>query len=196
MRKIVYTLFIIIASAATTSARSLLDTFVSTLSAMDNYATEFTVTTTAENYSNVVTGSYFKQGGNTYVGTFDKEYYIGNDVKYEVNILSKEIIVDLPQISTHDLFLKPIGYFSSLAKQYKAEDTIYDNAKAVALTPKDKKRTDRVVIVADSDGLLPYKVIMKDGPQTATIVFEVVRGKAMPTFDRAKYPDFEVVDMR
>ena len=192
MKRVLAALFIIIGIKAA-SAATLLDTFEQTLTAMGRYCVEFTVT--MDQYS--TSGRYVVSGNDFYAAVEGVEYYVAGGVKHEVNSQTKEIIVDSADSLGSDIISNPAQGFAALARDFDVVDTTVAGRKAVTLTPK-QGGADSIVVVADQSGTLPQRIVYCY--DTAQMVVELSRverfAAELPTFDRSKYVDFELVDMR
>lgn len=192
MRKLVLTLFIILGSFSA-SAATLLETIERSFAALGNYRVTFTVT-----MDNMVTeGSYAVSGNDFYITLYGAEYYVADGVKYEVNAERKEIVVDSAESLGGDLLSNPAQGFSTLARDFNQTDITIDTRKAVRLSARDGGVGD-ILVVADKDGKLPQMIVYIYDNARMTIVLDSIKTLAggIPRFDRANYPDFELIDMR
>ena len=192
MRKLVLTLFIILGSFSA-SATSLLEAIERSFAALGDYRVTFTVT-----MDNMVTeGSYAVSGNDFYITLYGAEYYVADGVKYEVNTERKEIVVDSAESLGGDLLSNPAQGFSTLARDFNQTDITIDTRKAVRLSARDGGVGD-ILVVADKDGKLPQMIVYIYDNARMTIVLDSIKTLAggIPRFDRANYPDFELIDMR
>ena len=192
MRKLVLTLFIILGSFSA-SATSLLETIERSFAALGDYRGTFTVT-----MDNMVTeGSYAVSGNDFYITLYGAEYYVADGVKYEVNAERKEIVVDSAESLGDDLLSNPAQGFSTLARDFNQTDITIDTRKAVRLSAREGGVGD-ILVVADKDGKLPQMIVYIYDNARMTIVLDSIKTLAggIPRFDRANYPDFELIDMR
>lgn len=192
MRKLVLTLFIILGSFSA-SATSLLETIERSFAALGDYRVTFTVT-----MDNMVTeGSYAVSGNDFYITLYGAEYYVADGVKYEVNAERKEIVVDSAESLGDDLLSNPAQGFSTLARDFNQTDITIDTRKAVRLSAREGGVGD-ILVVADKDGKLPQMIVYIYDNARMTIVLDSIKTLAggIPRFDRANYPDFELIDMR
>ena len=192
MRRLILTLFIII-GAFSASAESLLEKFERQLAALGDYRVEFTVTigdTTTE-------GSYAVSGEDFYITLYGTEYYVSDGVKYEINSSRREIVVDSAQSLGGDLLSNTAKGFSLLARDFEQTDITIDARSAVKLTPRNGD-SSRIVVVADKSGKLPQMIVYAYDSERMTIVLDSITPVAggIPRFDRTKYADFELIDMR
>ena len=192
MRKLVLTLFIILGSFSA-SATSLLEAIERSFAALGDYRVTFTVT-----MDNMVTeGSYAVSGNDFYITLYGAEYYVADGVKYEVNAERKEIVVDSAESLGGDLLSNPAQGFSTLARDFNQTDITIDTRKAVRLSAREGGVGD-ILVVADKDGKLPQMIVYIYDNARMTIVLDSIKTLAggIPRFDRANYPDFELIDMR
>lgn len=192
MRKLVLTLFIILGSFSA-SATSLLETIERSFAALGDYRVTFTVT-----MDNMVTeGSYAVSGNDFYITLYGAEYYVADGVKYEVNAERKEIVVDSAESLGGDLLSNPAQGFTTLARDFNQTDITIDTRKAVRLSAREGGVGD-ILVVADKDGKLPQMIVYIYDNARMTIVLDSIKTLAggIPRFDRANYPDFELIDMR
>ena len=192
MRKLVLTLFIILGSFSA-SAATLLETIERSFAALGNYRVTFTVT-----MDNMVTeGSYAVSGKDFYITLYGAEYYVTSGVKYEVNTERKEVVVDSAESLGGDLLSNPAQGFSILARDFNQTDITIDTRKAVRLSARNGGVGD-ILVVADKDGKLPQMIVYIYDNARMTIVLDSIKTLAggIPRFDRANYPDFELIDMR
>ena len=192
MRKLVLTLFIILGSFSA-SATSLLETIERSFAALGDYRVTFTVT-----MDNMVTeGSYAVSGNDFYITLYGAEYYVADGVKYEVNAERKEIVVDSAESLGGDLLSNPAQGFTTLARDFNQTDITIDTRKAVRLSAREGGVGD-ILVVADKDGKLPQMIVYIYDNARMTIVLDSIKtlAEGIPRFDRANYPDFELIDMR
>ncbi len=193
MRRLIFTLFIIIGIAtATASAQTLLDTFKNSIAALGEYRVEFTIELGEYKSS----GSYIVSGDNFYITTPDIELYVADGVKYEVNSQNREIVVDSTESLGSDILSNPARCFDALSEQFKAADTTYKGLKAVCLTPQEG--SDRVVVTADGSCKLPKQIVYISSGEELVITINSISSfrDAFPLFKREKYPLYELIDMR
>ena len=192
MKRLILTLFIIIGTFSA-SAESLLEKFERSLAALGSYRVDFTVTlgdATTE-------GSYAVSGNDFYITLYGAEYYVADGVKYEVNSSRREVIVDSAESLGSDLLSNPAQGFSILACDYEQTNITIDARAAVKLTARNGD-SGRIVAVADKSGNLPQMIVYAYDDTRMTIVLDSISTLAdgIPRFDRTKYADFELIDMR
>lgn len=192
MRRVILTLFIIV-GCFSASAESLLSCFERSLAALGDYRVAFTVT-----MGDMVTeGNYAVSGNDFYITLYGAEYYVADGVKYEINSERKEIVVDSAQSLGGDLLSNPAQAFSILARDFEQREVSIDSRRAVRLSERNGGAGD-MLVVADKNGTLPQMIVYIYGEERMTIVLDSIESLAagIPRFDRSKYADFEVIDMR
>lgn len=192
MRRVALTLFIIVASWYTLSAQSLLDTFEKNLAQLGVYQAKFTVE--IDGYK--MAGSYIVDGEDFYAVMEGVEIFVYQKVKHEVNSSTREITIDSAANLGSDILSNPAKGFEVLKEQYSIEQTNIDGSSAVKLTPKSGN--EAIVVVADSAGTLPRKIVYSDSGAELTITFTSIEAtnQPLPRFEAAKYVQYEVIDMR
>ena len=192
MRRVILTLFIIV-GCFSASAESLLSCFERSLAALGDYRVAFTVT-----MGDMVTeGNYAVSGNDFYITLYGAEYYVADGVKYEINSERKEIVIDSAQSLGGDLLSNPAQAFSILARDFEQREVSIDSRRAVRLSERNGGAGD-MLVVADKNGTLPQMIVYIYGEERMTIVLDSIESLAtgIPRFDRSKYADFEVIDMR
>ncbi len=192
MRRVILTLFIIV-GCFSASAESLLSCFERSLAALGDYRVAFTVT-----MGDMVTeGNYAVSGNDFYITLYGAEYYVADGVKYEINGERKEIVIDSAQSLGGDLLSNPAQAFSILARDFEQREVSIDSRRAVRLSERNGGAGD-MLVVADKNGTLPQMIVYIYGEERMTIVLDSIESLAtgIPRFDRSKYADFEVIDMR
>ena len=118
-------------------------------------------------------------------------------MKYEVNSSRREVIVDSAESLGSDLLSNPAQGFSILARDYEQTNITIDARAAVKLTARNGD-SGRIVAVADKSGNLPQMIVYAYDDTRMTIVLDSISTLAdgIPRFDRTKYADFELIDMR
>ena len=192
MKRVIFTLFILV-GCFSASAESLLGCFERSLAALGDYRVAFTVT-----MGDMVTeGNYAVSGNDFYITLYGAEYYVADGVKYEINSERKEIVVDTAQSLGGDLLSNPAQAFSILARDFEQNEVTIDSRRAVRLSERNGGAGD-ILVVADKNGTLPQMIVYIYGEERMTIVLDSIESLAagIPRFDRSKYADLEVIDMR
>lgn len=192
MRRVILTLFIIV-GCFSASAESLLSCFERSLAALGDYRVAFTVT-----MGDMVTeGNYAVSGNDFYITLYGAEYYVADGVKYEINGERKEIVIDSAQSLGGDLLSNPAQAFTILARDFEQREVSIDSRRAVRLSERNGGAGD-MLVVADKNGTLPQMIVYIYGEERMTIVLDSIESltAGIPRFDRSKYADFEVIDMR
>ena len=189
MRRVVLTLFIIIASLCSASASSLLDTIERTLADMGAYSVKFTIGVD----NRLLNYYYIIDGENSYLQSEGFELFIADGQAYEVNNDKREIVQDsATNYSKDDVFINPTRLCAYLKQNYTA--TACD--KGLKLTPAQGGYS--ILLESDSSGKLPYKIIYSEGDASITVLFTSIQpySEPLPRFSREKYAEYELVDMR
>lgn len=192
MRRLILTLFIII-GAFSASAEGLIEHFESSLKGLGDYRVTFTAT-----MGDMVTaGNYAVSGSDFYIVIAGVEYYVAQGVKYEVNSERKEIVVDSAESMGGDLLSNPAKGFSILARDFEQRDVTIDSRKAVRLNPRSGEG-GQILVVANKGGNLPQMIVYIYDDSRMIITLDAIESltSGIPRFDRSKYPDYEVIDMR
>ena len=192
MRRVALTLFIIIASWYTLSAQSLLDTFEKNIAQLGVYQVKFTVE--IDGYK--MAGSYIVDGDDFYAAMEGVEIFVSQGVKHEVNSSTREVTIDSAANLGSDILSNPAKGFEVLKEQYSIAQTDVDGLSAIQLTPKSGG--ERIIVVADSAGTLPRKIVYSDSGAELTITFTAISATnaPLPRFEATKYAGYEVIDMR
>lgn len=192
MRRLVFTLFMLICSFSA-SAESLLDSFEKSLTALGAYKVCFTVNL---DNSYTLAGEYVVEGANFYVRLGDKELYVTDGVKYDVATDRGEVVVDSAQNLGGDILSNPASAFARLKEQYNVSQSVVDGRATARLESKDGAQS--AVVVADSSGKLPESILYSQSESFVKITFTSIAAssESVPRFDRSKYAQYELVDMR
>ncbi|MBQ3208974.1 MAG: hypothetical protein IJB23_04055 [Alistipes sp.] len=192
MRRLILTLFIII-GAFTASAEGLIEHFENSLKGLGDYRVTFTATMG----DMVTSGNYAVSGSDFYIVIAGVEYYVAQGVKYEVNSERKEIVVDSAESMGGDLLSNPAKGFSILARDFEQRDVTIDSRKAVRLNPRSGEGGE-ILVVANKGGNLPQMIVYIYDDSRMIITLDAIESltSGIPRFDRSKYPDYEVIDMR
>ena len=193
MRKLILTLFIIIGTLSA-RAQSLLQTLNDSLVAMGDYQVEVVVAfgdTTTE-------GSYAVSGQNFYMRLFNTDYYHIDGVMYEVNTERKEIVVDYYRwIDGNEIISNPANIFNVLARDYNQTESTVDGRKTVKLDARNGNG-DSIIVIADGSGKLPSQILYLNSQMPMVVTLKTIKRStsSVATFDKEKYPGFELIDMR
>ena len=193
MRKLVLTLFIIMGTLSA-RAQSLLETLNASLAAMGDYQVEVSVAmgdTTTE-------GSYAVSDQNFYMRLFSTDYYHIDGVMYEVNTERKEIVVDYYRwIDGNEIVSNPANIFNVLARDYNQTEVTVDGRKTVKLVARNGNG-DSIIVIADHSGKLPSQIIYLNEQLPMVVTLKSIKrvDSTISTFDKEKYPGFELIDMR
>lgn len=192
MRRLVFTLFMLICSFSA-SAESLLDTFEKSLTALGAYKVCFTVNL---DNSYTLAGEYVVEGANFYVRLGNTELYVTDGVKYDVANDRREVVVDSAQSLGGDILSNPASAFARLKEQYNVSQSVVDGRATARLESKDGAQS--AVVVADSSGKLPESIVYSQSESFVKITFTSIAAssESVPRFDRSKYAQYELVDMR
>lgn len=189
MKRVVLTLFIIIASLYSASAISLLDTIERTLAQMGAYSVELTVSVD----SNSMKYYYIIDGENCYVQSQGFELFVADGLAYEVNSDKREVVLNSADFYTKDdVLLNPTRLCTYLKQNYTATDC----EQGLRLTPV--QGTHSILLQPDNSGKLPYKIIYSESGAEITVQFSSIEpyNEPLPRFDMGKYAEYELVDMR
>ena len=192
MRRLILTLFIIIGTFSA-SAEGLIEHFENSLKGLGDYRVTFTATMG----DMVTSGNYAVSGSDFYIVIAGVEYYVAQGVKYEVNSERKEIVVDSAESMGGDLLSNPAKGFSILARDFEQRDVTIDSRKAVRLNPRSGEGGE-ILVVANKGGNLPQMIVYIYDDSRMIITLDAIESltSGIPRFDRSKYPDYEVIDMR
>lgn len=192
MRRLILTLFIIIGTFSA-SAEGLIEHFENSLKGLGDYRVTFTATMG----DMVTSGNYAVSGSDFYIVIAGVEYYVAQGVKYEVNSERKEIVVDSAESMGGDLLSNPAKGFSILARDFEQRDVTIDSRKAVRLNPRSGEG-GQILVVANKGGNLPQMIVYIYDDSRMIITLDAIESltSGIPRFDRSKYPDYEVIDMR
>lgn len=192
MRRLILTLFIIIGTFSA-SAEGLIEHFENSLKGLGDYRVTFTATMG----DMVTSGNYAVSGSDFYIVIAGVEYYVAQGVKHEVNSERKEIVVDSAESMGGDLLSNPAKGFSILARDFEQRDITIDSRKAVRLNPRSGEGGE-ILVVANKSGNLPQMIVYIYDDSRMIITLDAIESltSGIPRFDRSKYPDYEVIDMR
>lgn len=192
MRRLILTLFIIIGTFSA-SAEGLIEHFENSLKGLGDYRVTFTATMG----DMVTSGNYAVSGSDFYIVIAGVEYYVAQGVKHEVNSERKEIVVDSAESMGGDLLSNPAKGFSILARDFEQRDVTIDSRKAVRLNPRSGEG-GQILVVANKGGNLPQMIVYIYDDSRMIITLDAIESltSGIPRFDRSKYPDYEVIDMR
>ena len=172
MRKLILTLFIIIGTLSA-RAQSLLQTLNDSLTAMGDYQVEVVVAfgdTTTE-------GSYAVSGQNFYMRLFNTDYY--------------------RWIDGNEIISNPANIFNVLARDYNQTESTVDGRKTVKLDARNGNG-DSIIVIADGSGKLPSQILYLNSQMPMVVTLKSIKRStsSVATFDKEKYPGFELIDMR
>lgn len=192
MRRLVFALFMLLCSFSA-SAESLLDSFEKSLTALGAYKVCFTVNL---DNSYTLAGEYVVEGANFYVRLGNTELYVTDGVKYDVATDRREVVVDSAQSLGSDILSNPASAFARLKEQYNVSQSVVDGRATARLESKDG--AESAVVVADSSGKLPESIVYSQSESFVKITFTSIAAsrESVPRFDRSKYAQYELVDMR
>lgn len=135
-----------------------------------------------------------------YMTLGDAEVYGVGGVRYEVNNAKREVIIDAVDTASRNLLDNPVHGFDLLGSEFTSELLWERNgAAAVRLTPLDGKSTVGVMtLTIDVPRRQPRSVVYDFDGERVEITIKQVAATDIPprTFDRAAYPDYEVIDFR
>ena len=167
----------------------------SAMSALGNYEVRFGVA--SEGYS--ASGRYVVCGKDFYLSTEDVELYVADGVKYEVNSTKREITVDGIESLGSDIVSNPTRGLTSLLKDFTAELVTHDARRAVRLTPRGESgASERILVVENPATRMPSEIRYISGDGSVAVLLKSVAAwrEPLPRFDRAKYADYELVELR
>ena len=189
MRRVVLTLFIIIASLCSASATTLLDAIERTLAGMGAYSVALAVSID----NRTMNYYYIIDGENCYVQSQGFELFVADGKAYEVNSDKREVVLNSAEFySKDDVLLNPTRLCAYLKQNYTAT-TLKQGLK---LTPT--LGTHSILLLPDNSGKLPYKIIYSESGAEITVEFTSIQpySEPLPRFDMGKYAEYELVDMR
>ena len=181
--------------ASTPDGGSLLGAFDAKLKELGCYRVKFEVK--ADGYT--AAGEYVVSGSDFYVASDGVEVYVESGVKYQVNSLNREVVIDSATTLGSDILSNPAQGFSSLTESFSATEIVENGCRAVLLTPKEGAMvSETITIEADNSGELPSRIVYAaDGGSIIIEVKSVEHCSAgLPRFDIGKYAGYESVDMR
>lgn len=184
------------AQAQTAGAgEQLLHQMESAMSALGNYEVRFSVV--SEGYS--ASGRYVVCGKDFYLSTEDVELYVADGVKYEVNGSKREITVDGIESLGSDIVSNPTRSLTTLLNDFSAEQVAHDGGRAVRLTPRGEGvASERILIVESAATRMPSEIRYISGDGSVAVLLKSIASwrEPLPRFDRAKYADYELVELR
>lgn len=173
----------------------LLRAMESELLALGCYEVKFGIET--DGYS--AAGRYVVAGKDFYLSAEGVEVYVTGGVKYEVNVAKREITIDGIESLGSDIVSNPTRGFTTLLKDYRAEETLVDGCRAVRLVPREAAlSSESIVVVADTAARMPSKIVYASSEGAITVRLKSVGAwrDPLPRFEREKYPDYELIDFR
>lgn len=140
-------------------------------------------------------GVMLVDGDNSYLKAGNMEIFIVGNLRYEVRMDTKEIIVDRADAYEKEL-LNSLNGFSAIAADYTIEECEVEGRTAVRLTPK--KSGDVAYIVTTPDGEGVAKLLYSAGENKVEIIVEKSQPTTqnLPIFSKEEYKGFELIDFR
>ena len=184
------------------SEAALLKTFETSLSQMERYRVEFDVLVKmnagSDHAEQKYQGEYVVDKDNFYVSNGHQELFVADGVKYVVNHLSREVIIEAATALGSDILSNPSRGFSALAEGYNAESAEVNGRKALLLTsPKGNASSETIIVVADESGLRPAAIIYAMGGDRIEINIRTISAaESLPRYEADKFAGFEVIDWR
>ena len=129
---------------------------------------------------------------------FNTDYYHIDGVMYEVNTERKEIVVDYYRwIDGNEIISNPANIFNVLARDYNQTESTVDGRKTVKLDARNGNG-DSIIVIADGGGKLPSQILYLNSQMPMVVTLKAIKRStsSVATFDKEKYPGFELIDMR
>lgn len=184
-------LFTTLAAAADERGEKRLETISRHYAKMGRYSVEFLLRAG----EGVQRGVMLVDGNNSYLKAGDMEIFIVDNLRYEVRVDSKEIIVDRADAYEKEL-LNSLNGFSAIAADYAIEECEFEGKTAVRLTPK--KQGDVAYVVTTPSGESVAKLLYGAGENKVEIIVEKSQPttQKLPVFSKEEYKGFELIDFR
>lgn len=203
MKKLILTLAAV-AAAANLSADSRSDEILRALrakvDALGNYRVEFSLEVAGQ----TLKGNYVVSGESYRLSTPGTEVYCDGNVRYEVNLTDREILVDRIDPADRTILGNPTGLFDFLDGSY--------THRHLGKTMVNGVSADEIELISDNEKLrafvgtasgLPVRIAYRleaIGTDAVVDILSITPNVAVDksdfAFDRARYAGFETIDFR
>lgn len=211
MKKILFITFlftgVLLAGAqghAQSQAQEILKQLATKINEMGDYNAEFEV----QAEGNRISGAYVVSGDKYYMKTNDYEVISDGRARYEINKSDKEVLIDKSDPNDRNILSNPTRAFEFaddlFRNSYKGEESTGNQLRdVVVLNPVDAKSPlQRITLKINRKTGLPVELrYLSEGLSDDVVVNikKIEKGltpKAVFSFDRAKYKDYDIVDFR
>ncbi len=192
------------AGATDDRSSAILDRISAALRAYGDYEVRFTVS--ADGMDDVE-GYYFVSGDRYRINVRSEEHLCDGVARYEISHNNMEVVIDKADAGGSNIFTNPSRAFEFAGDQFRSrwlrsETLLGRECDVVGLVPVSQAYGNMAVtLYVDSKGGLPLAVTYDYDGETITVAISEIRkpDKADPslfTFNRADYPDYEIIDFR
>lgn len=183
---------------------ALLERISATLKAYGDYEVRFTVSGDGMDDTD---GYYFVSGERYRINVQSQEHVSDGVVRYEISHDIGEVIIDNADPDGNNIFTNPSRAFEFAGDQFSSRwlrrETISGReCDVIGLLPLQQAYGDTAItLYVDSESGLPAAIVYDHDGQAVTIAINEIRkldgaDPALFTFDRADYPDYEIIDFR
>ncbi len=159
----------------------------------------YAVTFTLQIDEREMAGRYVVRGEHYYMQVGEAEVYADGEARYEVDPTKHEVVVDVVDLSSHNMLQNPTRAFTFLEHDF---DHAFSSEAAgqatLLLRPKAYKSLSEVTLVLDTKSFTPRLLVYDtDGDRLQIVITSFEESVApIPSFDPARYIDFELIDFR
>ena len=201
----VVSLLIVSAAFADAQSDKVLSKLAAAVKSLGDYRVEFTIGVEG----NDLTGAYVVSGNRYYMKTDDYEVVCDGLVKYEINSLDEEVLVDGVNPADRSLLSNPTRAFDFLGASFKAYYKGEESAGGVLcdvirLKPNDLDSPySEIEVSVNRKTSLPVSMVYMTESFSDDVVVAVRSiasersvDESLFKFDRSKYKGYEIIDFR
>ncbi len=162
---------------------------------MKNYGVSFSV----ETGSQQMKGSYAVEGDAYTLNIGTSEVLCDGTLRYEIDKQRKEITLDKVDKSSRNILTNPIRAFDFLDSDYSSRLLWeHDGKAAICLMPQKEGKKGTIVVTLIVESVRPTELQYDFDGERIRVMVEKVAPLTTPIgrFDRANYPNYEMIDFR
>lgn len=162
---------------------------------MKNYGVSFSV----ETGNQQIKGNYVVEGNAYNLNIGAAEVFCDGALRYEIDKQRKEITLDKVDKSNRNILSNPIRAFDFLDSDYSSRLLWeHDGKAAICLMPQKGGKTGTIVVTLVVESLRPTELQYDFDGERIRVKIEKVAPLTtqIARFDRANYPNYEMIDFR